>query len=91
METPMEEEVVEDVAEEVFKHTCVKPECTNTYSDTDPEAYYCENCKEQRLAIAKEIDTKIPQRARPQNFEERMGNYQSIRGITMINLPKNGN
>ena len=73
---------------ETFNHTCIKPDCSNTYSDTDPDAYYCESCKTAHQTIAKEIDRKVaatPKREQA-GFEAQMAAHPKMRAITMINL-----
>lgn len=40
-----------------YSHTCIK--CTTLYRSTDEDAYLCDSCNENRLAIAKEIDAKF--------------------------------
>jgi hypothetical protein len=37
-------------------HTCIKPGCENTYQDSDPDAYYCPSCQEQKKVLARQID-----------------------------------
>lgn len=39
-----------------FNHKC---QCGNTYTDNDPETYYCPTCIVQRKKIAEEIDRKL--------------------------------
>ena len=41
------------------KHTCIKPICSNTYEDNDPDAYYCPSCQEHNKVVAKQIDSKM--------------------------------
>lgn len=40
----------------LFKHACIK--CKSPYQDSEPDAYYCPLCNEERLRIAKEVDAK---------------------------------
>lgn len=44
-----------------YNHTCIKPTCSTSYTDTDPDPYYCESCREQNKKIAEELSKKIPQ------------------------------
>ena len=39
-----------------YTHLCP---CGTNYTDTDPDIYLCDSCKEQRKAIAKSIDAKL--------------------------------
>ncbi len=39
-------------------HSCIK--CKTQYQSSDVEAYYCDKCNTERLAIAKTIDAKYP-------------------------------
>lgn len=41
----------------MHKHNCIK--CGQVYEDGDVDAYYCDSCNEQRLLIAKQIDSKV--------------------------------
>ena len=77
-----------------YTHQCIKPVCNNTYTDDDPDAYYCESCKKQNEAFYAEIEKKVQSRKsrkREASFEDKMSLFHTVRGITMINLPKNGN
>ncbi len=40
-----------------YSHKCIK--CQESYTDEDPDPYYCEVCNEARKQIAKEVDSKI--------------------------------
>lgn len=42
-----------------FNHVCA---CGNSYSDSDPDGYFCPPCVEQRKAIAKTVDAKLANR-----------------------------
>lgn len=42
--------------QEELLHNCVK--CGAEYRDKDVDAYLCEPCNQERLAIAKELDKK---------------------------------
>lgn len=39
-----------------YNHKC---SCGNTYSDDDPEVYFCPTCISKRKQIAEEIDKKM--------------------------------
>lgn len=69
--------------------TCIK--CKNTYL-SDEEDYYCDNCNTIRLDIAKAIDKKFEGRTKesPPSFDERMKEFETIKGIPVINMPKRG-
>lgn len=41
-----------------MKHACIKPGCTNSYEDNDPDAYYCPPCREVAKAIAATVDAQ---------------------------------
>lgn len=76
----------------MHNYACIK--CKTPYDSDELEAYYCESCLAEKQAIAAEIDKKIasrPSKRQAPSFEERMGQYQTIKGIAMINLPKHGN
>ena len=45
-----------------YEHQCIKPTCSTTYKDTDPDAYYCSPCNEFKVKIAKEVDAKLLKR-----------------------------
>lgn len=44
---------------EIYNHVC---SCGQSYSDNDPDLYFCPNCVEERKRIAKEVDAKIANR-----------------------------
>lgn len=68
-------------------HSCVK--CAAQYQDTDPDPYYCDPCKAERVAIAKEIDRKLGSRSsKPvmsdlQAFDASSKQYTSPNGRTI--------
>jgi uncharacterized Zn ribbon protein len=66
-----------------FTHNCIK--CSLQYTDNDPEAYYCNDCNEQRKAIAKEIDKKIALKPKRDNKSE-LQTYDEIRRTTGANF-----
>lgn len=51
-----------------YLHNCIK--CKQSYSDTDPEPYYCENCNKERLEIAKKIDAQMAHRPKRETVSE---------------------
>lgn len=61
---------------ETFSHQCIK--CSETYTDTDPEVYYCPTCNEQRKAIAKEVDAKLKMRPK-KPVESAIAQYDRLR------------
>jgi len=44
-----------------YTHHCIGS-CGRQYTDTDPDAYYCEPCRENRKAIAAAVDAKLASR-----------------------------
>lgn len=74
-----------------YTHTCIKPDCSNSYTDNDPDAYYCESCKQINKELAQEIEKKVASRKsnrKTAGFNEQVNNMQTIKGITYINLPR---
>lgn len=47
-----------------YTHPCIK--CSASYTDNDPDAYYCPACIDEKKRIAQEIDKKIKSRPRKQ-------------------------
>lgn len=43
----------------MYKHTCIKPGCVNSYEDEDPDAYYCAEHVLEKQNIAKAVDEKL--------------------------------
>lgn len=41
----------------MFSHNCIK--CKAKYNSKDEDPYLCESCNGERLALAKEIDSKV--------------------------------
>lgn len=73
-----------------MQHTCIK--CAAIYTDDEPDAYYCPACQRQNKAIADSIDKKLAKKGsrKGPSFEEKMQSFQTVKGITMINVPRNG-
>lgn len=69
-----------------YTHPCLK--CKTTYEDNDPDAYYCEACKEERKRIAEEVDKKMatretkPIKTALQEYDE----AQKIKGFMVVKL-----
>jgi hypothetical protein len=40
-----------------YTHSCIK--CSTSYTDTDPDAYYCATCNAERKAIAAQVDKRL--------------------------------
>lgn len=55
---------------DTYTHKCIKPACSNSYTTTDPDAYYCESCKAQKDLIAKELDEKFSRIERKETMSE---------------------
>lgn len=51
---------------ETYTHKCIKSSCANTYQDSDPDAYYCQSCNEERKKIALQIDEQFANRPKKQ-------------------------
>ena len=43
---------------QTFNHACIRLVCRKPYSDSDPEPYYCPECKERAKEIEKKIDAQ---------------------------------
>jgi len=73
------------------KHKCIK--CKTDYESLDEDAYLCDSCNEERLAMAREIDAKVGSTVGQQpngmatRYEamRRSGQLKVINGIPMIN------
>lgn len=73
------------------KHNCIK--CKTEYEDNDEEAYLCEDCNAERLALAQKIDRTVGSTVGQQpnglatRYEamRRSGQLKVINGIPMIN------
>jgi len=65
-----------------YRPQCIK--CKTAYDSDDVEPYYCPPCNEQRLAIAKEIDSKVipPKRARKSELQV----YDELGGGKYVNI-----
>lgn len=59
-----------------YQNKCLK--CSEPYTDTDPEPYYCEKCKEAKKAIAKEIDQKLANRPPKRAFKSELAIFDEI-------------
>lgn len=59
-----------------YQHKCLK--CSEPYTDTDPEVYYCEKCKEERKALAKTIDEKLAHRISKRNVKSELQIFNEI-------------
>ena len=63
-------------------HTCIKPSCGNAYTDSDPDAYYCPSCVEEKRAIAEKVDAQFSQREREPVVSELQEFEQSAKTFT---------
>jgi hypothetical protein len=69
-------------------HKCIKPTCSNSYEDTDPDAYYCPSCIEEKKVIAKKIDETIGSRPKKQ-YMTPLQEYEAapkVRGFMRVRL-----
>lgn len=71
---------------ETFNHLCIK--CRESYTDTEPDDYYCPACKEASKAIAKEVDAKLAGRPRkqPKSELQQFDELRKLRGSNFINI-----
>lgn len=69
----------------MFEHSCIK--CRNTYSDTDPDDYYCPTCAEQKKAIAEKVDAILATRPRKNTMSalQMYDAQEKIRGFVNAN------
>lgn len=61
---------------------CIK--CKMAYDSDDIEPYYCPTCNEQRIQIAKEIDSKIIPSKRKRQSDLQM--YDELGGGKYVNI-----
>ena len=60
-------------------HKCIKPSCETEYQDDEPDAYFCQPCRELNKSVAQRIDTNVKARMSPKpvsNFQR----YEQLRG-----------
>lgn len=48
----------------MITHTCIRPECNNTYQSEEVEPYYCSGCQESNKQVAAQIDKQVAARPR---------------------------
>lgn len=73
---------------ESYQHKCIKISCKKAYSDTDPDPYYCPECKNENAKIAKEIEAKLasmPKKERKSDLQ-RYDELRKLRGTAFINI-----
>lgn len=61
---------------EIFSHPCIK--CKKIYKDTDPDAYYCSPCNEERKKIAQAIDEKLKGTVSKKQVKSDIQSYNEI-------------
>jgi len=66
-----------------FSHSCIK--CAKQYSDSDVDAYYCEECNAVRLEVAKKIDAQRVHRP-----EEQLGGFRAFEALAEAKGGKRG-
>jgi len=71
-------------------HKCIKATCSNTYTDPEPDAYYCPSCLKEHKRIAEEIDKKrqtgstVTGKSEYQSFLETAKTYKTPDGRTVL-------
>ena len=60
-------------------HECIK--CKRQYQDNDPDAYYCESCRENNKIIAAELEKKFVPRPREKSTLELYDEAPKIHGF----------
>jgi len=67
-----------------FSHSCIK--CAKQYSDSDEDAYYCEECNVVRKEIAKKIDAQ-----RVHQDTEQVGGFKAFEALAEAKGGRRGN
>ena len=44
---------------ETFTHACIRPDCSEQYTDTDPDPYYCASHRAEAKKAAEAITSKL--------------------------------
>lgn len=74
---------------EKYTHKCINEDCNNTYTDEDPDAYFCAPCQNVRKAIAKKVDKQFagrsttPPKSAMQEYEE---NSVVVNGMKLMKV-----
>jgi hypothetical protein len=66
-----------------YKLNCIK--CSNKYSTSDPDPYYCSTCNKERLVIAKEVDKKMSMRPSKRKHMSGLDQYDAINKGGFVN------
>lgn len=72
----------------MYTHRCIKPNCAKNYEDTDPDAYYCPSCNEERKAVAREVDARLGARTpeQPMTALQEYDAAQKVHGFMQVRL-----
>lgn len=70
----------------MYKHQCIKPSCSNSYEDKDPDAYYCESCREHNKKLAQEVEAKLPKRKPHKSLLQQYDEAQKVNGFQRVRL-----
>ena len=65
---------------ESYTHSCLT--CKISYNDTDPDAYLCPPCNEQRKLVAKQVDAKLAVRISKRPVKSELQLYDEIQKRT---------
>jgi len=68
-----------------FSHSCIK--CSKPYSDSNEDAYYCEECNVVRIELAKKIDSQRVNRP----SEQVVGGFEAFEALATAKGGKRGN
>ena len=72
-----------------YNHQCVKPGCSETYTDEDVDAYYCTSCQEANKAIAAKIDAQhagAPKTQPMSPLQEHDAATENIHGMNLLRV-----
>lgn len=69
-----------------YTHPCIK--CKVLYEDTEPDAYLCEKCKEEKKRIADEVDRKMAGRISKRAYSalQEYDNSPKVHGFVQVRL-----
>lgn len=72
-----------------YTHKCIKSSCDAVYTDTDPDAYYCQACLGEKQAVAKQIDKQFAGRSREPvktELDEYEENAINVNGMRLMKV-----
>ena len=72
-----------------YTNNCIKPSCGKSYTDeTDPDDYYCPDCRQEKSALAKRIDNQMARKPKTVPLKSDLQLYAELQKATGSKFPR---